>query len=223
MVKKIPGNGMCFVEAVREALKDIGEKDMDVEVLKCTILNEMYNCMDYYAGFHPMGKTPRNVLLDAEKNFKYRCYTMDIVDVCIAATANALGVYLYIYEEIGNQAVIIQQLCAFQSTQKGIFLRYHHDRNDPKNLMAHYDAIVDIPCPSTSHCELLEGIPMLQVSCQSPTPETSSLPILTPRMQKTNYESPSTNSSHNTDLNEHQQKWGSYCSTLHARNKAQKS
>ena len=195
----------ALLKAVREALKDIGEKDMDVEVLKCTILNEMYNRMDYYAGFHPMGKTPRNVLLDAENFFKYRCYTMDIVDVCIAATANALGVHLYIYEEIGNQAVIIQQLCAFQSTQKGIFLQYHHDRNDPKNLTAHYDAIVDIPCPSTSHCELLEGIPMLQVSCQSPTPETSSLPILTPRMQKTNYESPSTNSSHNTDLNEHQQ------------------
>ena len=165
MVKKIPGNGMCFVEAVREALKDIGGKDMDVEVLKCTILNEMYNCMDYYAGFHPMGKSPRNVLLNAEKIFKYRCYTMDIVDVCIAATANALGVHLYIYEQIDNQAVIIQQLCAFQSTQNGIFLWYHHDRNDPKNLTAHYDAIVDIPCPSTSPCELMEGMPMLQVSC----------------------------------------------------------
>ena len=192
---------MCFVEAVREALKDIGEKDMDVEVLKSTILNEMYNHMDYYAAFHPTGKTPRNVLVDAEIFLKYRCYTMDIVDVSIAATANALHVHLYIYEEIGNQAVIIQQLCAFQSTQKGIFLQYHHDRNDPKNLTAHYDAIVDIPSPSTSHCEL----PMLQVSCQSPTPETSSLPILTPRMQKTNFKSLSTNSSHNTDLNEHQQ------------------
>ena len=59
MVKKIPGNGMCFVEAVREALKDIGEKDMDVQVLKSTILNEMYNHMDYYAAFHSMGKTPK--------------------------------------------------------------------------------------------------------------------------------------------------------------------
>ena len=33
-----------------------------------------------------------------------------------------LGVNLYIYEEIGTQAVIIQQPCAFQTTQKGIFL-----------------------------------------------------------------------------------------------------
>ena len=121
MVKKILGNGMCFVEAVIEGLKDIGEKEMDVEVLKVTILNEIYNHMEYYAEFHPTGKTPRKVLLDAEIFFKDRCYTMDIVDVCIAATMNTLGVNLYIYEEIGKQAVIIQQLCAFQSTHKGIF------------------------------------------------------------------------------------------------------
>ena len=43
MVKKVPGNGMCFVEAVIEGLKDLGEKEMDVEVMKGTILNEMYN------------------------------------------------------------------------------------------------------------------------------------------------------------------------------------
>ena len=50
---------MCFVEAVIEALKNIGEKEMNVEVLKATILNEMYNHMEYYAGFHPTGKTPK--------------------------------------------------------------------------------------------------------------------------------------------------------------------
>ena len=41
MVKKIPGNGMCFVETVIEGLKDLGEKEMDVEEMKVTILNEM--------------------------------------------------------------------------------------------------------------------------------------------------------------------------------------
>ena len=49
----------------------------------------------------------------------------------------------------------------------------------------------------------MEEIPKLQVSCESPTPETSSLPILTPTIQNTNYELQSTNSSHSTDLNEH--------------------
>ena len=92
---------------------------------------------------------------------------MGVVDVCIAGTANTLGVNLYIYEEIGKQAVIIQQLCAFQSTQKEIFLRYDHDCNDPKNLMAHYDAILDIPCHYTSPCQLMEGILNSQVSCES--------------------------------------------------------
>ena len=122
MVKKIPGNGMCFVEAVRESLKDIGEKDLDVEVLKCIILNEMYNHMDYYAAFHPTGKNPRKVLLDAEKIFKYTYYTMDIVDVCIAATANALGVNLYIYEQIGSQGVkLFNNFVPFNQHRRGYF------------------------------------------------------------------------------------------------------
>ena len=72
---------------------------------------------------------------------------MDIVDVCIAATVNTLGVNLYIYEEIGKQAVIIQHFCAFQSTMMEISLQYEHYPNDPKNFTAHYDAIVDIPPP----------------------------------------------------------------------------
>ena len=158
---------MYFVESVIEGLKDLGEKEMDVEEMKVSILNEMYNQMDYYAGFHPTGKCARNVLLDAEKIFQYKLHTTDIVDVCIAATANTLGVNLYIYEEIGTQAVIIQQPCAFQTTQKGIFLHYHHDVNDPKNLIAHYDAILDIPPPPG---QLPNDEDNSEVTCNSPNP-----------------------------------------------------
>ena len=34
---------------------------------------------------------------------------MDVVDICITATANATGYNLYIYEKLGEQAAIIQQ------------------------------------------------------------------------------------------------------------------
>ena len=97
---------------------------------------------------------------------------------------------MYIYEEIGTQAVIIQQLCAFQTTQKGIFLHYHHDVNDPKNLTAHYDAIVDIPPPPG---QLPNDEDNLEVTCNSPNPVTSS-----------EYQTCTINTAYTTDLNENQ-------------------
>ena len=45
---------------------------------------------------------------------------MNVVDVCIAATSNAIKHNLYIFENLGGQAVIIQQLCREETTD-GIF------------------------------------------------------------------------------------------------------
>ena len=121
-VKRAAGDGMCFVEAVREGLKDAGEKESDREVLKATISNEMYNHIHFYADFHPTGKHPQQLLLDAENFSENKGYTMDVVDVCIAATANATGYNLYIYEKLGDQAVIRQEWYTLETIPNGIFL-----------------------------------------------------------------------------------------------------
>ena len=41
---------------------------------------------------------------------------MNVVDVCVAATSNAIKHNLYIFENLGGQAVIIQQLCREETT-----------------------------------------------------------------------------------------------------------
>ena len=76
--------------------------------------------------------------------------------------ANVLQINLYIYEKIGNKAVIIQQLSAFKETRHGIFLRYQcaPDGNDST---AHYDAIVDIGHVPCSPGQSVEGITQFQV------------------------------------------------------------
>ena len=75
---------------------------------------------------------------------------MNVVDVCIAATANAIKHNLYIFENLGGQAVIIQQLCR-EKTTDGIFLKY---TCIPKgnHVSDHYDAIVDVELPEHPVC-----------------------------------------------------------------------
>ena len=70
---------------------------------------------------------------------------MNVVDVCITATSNAIKHNLYIFENLGGQAVIIQQLCREETTD-GIFLKY---TCIPKgnHVSNHYDAIVDLELP----------------------------------------------------------------------------
>ena len=73
-------------------------------------------------------------------------YTIPVGDVCIAATANSLGMNLYIFEKIGKKAVIIQQRCTFQETNKSLFLCYTHTPNTD-HIAEHYDAIIDSDIP----------------------------------------------------------------------------
>ena len=83
----------------------------------------MYDNVDFYANFHASSEkvSKRQLLKDVEEFFNdRRNYVMNVVDVCIAATANAIKHNLYNFENLGGQAVIIQQLCREETTD-GIF------------------------------------------------------------------------------------------------------
>ena len=125
-------------------------------------MDEIKNRIDFYSNFQPNITNPNDLIQQASLFFDKRMYTIEAVDVCIAAAANALEMNMYIYENIGNKAIIIQQMSAFKETRHGIFLRYQRGP-DGNDSTAHYDAIVDIghvPC-STEHS--VEGITQFQV------------------------------------------------------------
>ena len=71
-------------------------------------LDHMYEHSRYYASFHGDGST-WSMLKQAEEFLLCGKYILNIADVCVAATANYLCMNLYIFENLGGKAVIMQQ------------------------------------------------------------------------------------------------------------------
>ena len=72
------------------------------------VLDHMYEHSKYYVSFHRDSST-WSMLKQAEEFLLCGKYILNIADVCVAATANYLHMNLYIFENLGGKAVIIQQ------------------------------------------------------------------------------------------------------------------
>ena len=87
--------------------------NIDREEISQRIMDEIYINVPRYIHFHRITKgkdnTIRSFIQDCEKFLFKKGYTVDATDVVIAASANALNINLYIYQEIGGKAVIVQQ------------------------------------------------------------------------------------------------------------------
>ena len=88
------------------------------------VMNELVERLDFYSNFHYGLQNKYQLLKEAELFLTGKAYTIDIGDVCIAAMANALCINLNIFQNIGDNAVIVQQKCAFKETNRSIFLQY---------------------------------------------------------------------------------------------------
>ena len=88
------------------------------------LMNELVERLDFYSNFHHSLQNKYQSLKEAELFLNGKAYTIDVGDVCIAAMANALGINLNICQNIGDNAVIVQQKCAFKETNRSIFQRY---------------------------------------------------------------------------------------------------
>ena len=102
------------MESVRAVLNHNQQKKIGFPELKYKILDEMYENIDFYVNFHTFSAkvSNRQLLKDAEEFFNDgRNYVMNVVDVCIAATANAIKHNLYIFEKLGgcNNSAIMQR------------------------------------------------------------------------------------------------------------------
>ena len=117
---EVNGNGSCFLEAVRTCLLIDYKEDIPIEKL----IKKLYERVNYYSNFHQGGI--QKLLKDAKIFIKKRKYRLDVVDVCIAATANVLKVNLYIFEKINNKVQIIKDKCSCVDADKTIYLHYSH-------------------------------------------------------------------------------------------------
>ena len=104
----IPGDGYCFLSSITKALaRDCGVS-VQCNSLANQVLDHMYKHSNYYASFHGDSST-QSMLKQAEEFLLCGKYILNIADVCVAATANYLHMNLYIFENLGGKAVIIQQ------------------------------------------------------------------------------------------------------------------
>ena len=139
------------LKLLEHAFSLIIKTDIPVQELMKKLMNELYERVNYYSNFHQGGI--QKLLKDAKKFIKKRKYRLDVVDVCIAATANVLKVNLYIFEKIDNKVQIIKHKCSCVDTDKTIYLHYSHTPST-KHLGDHYDTIVNIQMKNTQENDI---------------------------------------------------------------------
>ena len=113
-------DGYCFLSSVTKALSVDCGQNVQRESLAYQVLDHMYENSKYYASFHEDGSA-RAMLKQAKEFFLRGQYILNVADVCVAATANYLRMNLYIFENLGGKAVIIQQSSAIENPQKVYF------------------------------------------------------------------------------------------------------
>ena len=92
----VPGNGFCFLSTLLVTLGECGiNKDMNN--LSIEVMNEIRNNMEMYKEILPM-ESEGNILKTCEAFFQEGIYSHEFVDFCIAASANALGVNIHIFQ-----------------------------------------------------------------------------------------------------------------------------
>ena len=136
-VIEVPGDGHCFLQAVRQCLLHDHGINYSLFAIKNIIMNEIMDNEAFYSERHvkPTGpKGPKTILECAADYFMNRTYTQSVVDIVVAATANAFSMNFEIYcKQADDTFEIISQQSRSQNTSSAIYLLYNG---------VHYDAIV---------------------------------------------------------------------------------
>ena len=135
----IPGNGYCFISALLICLAENGEHK-EMAVLVHEVMSYIRNHARFYRGFQDSSEE-EFIALCADF-FQRGSYTTDVVDVCIGATANALGVNLNIIEKSSKTVSLSRFDCIQYKSSLNLFLHYFPPSKKGKNLDGHYNCYV---------------------------------------------------------------------------------
>ena len=130
-VYPVAGDGYCYIRSIIKVLQiDYGRKFSIDEIIELVEENILDN-LDYYAKWHPASK--REIVRDTSFFLRGRQYTIDVVDVIVAATADALRIQLKVFNKFGSKVNIISHTSPnFANCSVYVRLAYQH-----------YDAVVD--------------------------------------------------------------------------------
>ena len=132
-------DGFCFLESVRLCLeRDVG-KFMSHEDLVALIMSEIYERCFEYKDFH--NGSIESLIKDAEKYLNKGQFVLSVVDVVIAATANALKVNLVLYQKMGEYVGIVNHKCKLMESSTYVYMKYRRNGGNFHGF-DHYQPIV---------------------------------------------------------------------------------
>ena len=138
----IPGNGFCFISALLISLAEQGI-DKQMAVLAHDVMTEIRNHLNFYREFDDSSSEETFLVLCSDF-FQRGEYTLEVADLCIGATANALGVNLNIIQKNQKTFSLTSYDCTRYKSNTNVFMLFHPSSvRRGKNLDAHYNCYVN--------------------------------------------------------------------------------
>ena len=138
----VPGNGFCFISCVLVTLAEQGiNKSLDV--LSVEIMSEITNHLAHYKQYG-YKKDMTTFLAKCVDYFQKGVYDSDAVDICIGATANALGINVHVLQKSNDKKrVHMSSFLCLHSLSMDIYLHYYPGKLEGKSLDAHFNCYVN--------------------------------------------------------------------------------
>ena len=138
----MPGNGFCFISCVLVTLAKQGiNKSLDV--LSVEIMIEITNHLEHYKHFGNK-KDMTTFLAKCADYFQKGVYDSDTVNICIGATANALGINVHVLQKSNDKKrVNMSSFLCLHSSSTDIYLHYYPGKLEGKSLDAHFNCYVN--------------------------------------------------------------------------------
>ena len=139
----IPGNGYCFISSLLITLAEAGI-NKTMEVLSVEVMNDIIKHIHHYRQFDSELLTSSDEqFLEACSNYFQRgLHSNEIVDVCIGAVANTVGVNLNLFQKAGRMVTLLKYDCSQYPSGVNLFLHYLLGSKNVKSLDAHYNCYV---------------------------------------------------------------------------------
>ena len=122
----IPGNGYYFISSLLITL-DEADINKTMEVLSIEVMNDIIKHIRHYRRFHSeLSTSSDEQFLEACLNYFQRgLYSNEIVDVCIGAVANTLGVnFRNIFQKTGRMLTLLKYDSSRYPSSVNLFLHY---------------------------------------------------------------------------------------------------
>ena len=137
----VPGNGFCFLSCILVTLAEQGI-NKSLEGLSVEIMHEITENVSHYEQYgnkEDMG----NLIEKCADYFQRGCYVHDAVDICIGATANALGINIHVLQKSAEKRVHMSSYDCMGSSSSDIYLQHYPSKLKGTSLDAHYNCYVN--------------------------------------------------------------------------------